>query len=331
MNSYAQSLGNLTVILGSQWGDEGKGKLVDIVTPAFDLVARATGGANAGHTIYLNGKKFVFHLVPSGMLHDKCVAVIGNGVVLHLETMMGELEVLKSNDMDVEGRVLISDRAHLVFDYHKLIDGMQEEMKGKGKVGTTKRGIGPCYTDKIRRNGIRVHDLLSFDVFEKKYMANLEMFQKMYGGFEYDSAAELAKHKEYSEKIREWVVDSAFFLNSALKMGKRVLVEGANGAMLDIDHGTYPFVTSSNPTIGGIMTGCGLPATKVSNVIGIMKAYSTRVGGGTFPSELHDDLGQQIRDNGGEYGSTTGRPRRCGWFDAVAAKYSVMLNGFRSD
>lgn len=327
MSKYSSKLGNFVIVLGSQWGDEGKGKLIDIISESFDVVARAAGGANAGHTIYLDDKKYVFHLIPSGMLNENCICVIGNGVVLHLPTLIEEMKLLNDNNINTHERILISDRAHLLFDYHKIIDGLQEEMKGDKKVGTTKRGIGPCYIDKARRTGIRVHDLDDFEKFEEKYRANLKMLQKMYGDFKYDADAELAQLRELSAKIKPMVVDSSHYLNQSLKGGKKILIEGANGTLLDLDHGTYPFVTSSNPSIGGILTGTGLAATKISDIIGIMKAYTTRVGGGPFPTELKDELGEKIRDAGGEYGSTTGRPRRCGWFDAVVGAYSVMING----
>jgi len=335
MSNFTEKLGNLAVVLGAQWGDEGKGKLIDILSEDYKLVARAAGGANAGHTIYLKDpenpekkNKYVFHLVPSGMLNEGCVCLIGNGVVLHLPTLMEEIELLNNSGISTDERILIADRTHLVFDYHKLIDSLQEEMKGDKKVGTTKRGIGPCYTDKVRRNGIRVHELLNFETFTKKYNENLEMFKKMYGDFEYDTEKELSELKEITGKIKDWIVDGAYFLHEAIKKGENILVEGANGAMLDVDHGTYPFVTSSNPSVGGISTGTGIPANKLTAVIGIMKAYTTRVGAGPFPSELHDDLGEQIRKTGGEFGATTGRPRRCGWFDAVVGKYSNIINGY---
>jgi len=317
---------NVSVVIGSQWGDEGKGKLIDILSEQFDIVARAAGGANAGHTIYLEGKKYVFHLVPSGMLNKGCTCLIGNGVVLAIKTLLEEIELLKNSGIDCTDRIFIADRTQILFEYHKIIDGLQEEMKGKKKVGTTKRGIGPCYTDKVRRNGIRIHDLLNWDKFLEKYTANLEMFKKMYGDFDYDSETELAELKEITEKIRPMIVDGAYFLNSKIKEGKTILIEGANGVMLDVDHGTYPFVTSSNPTIGGLMTGTGIGPKHLNQIFGIMKAYTTRVGAGPFPTELLDDLGEKIRENGGEYGATTGRPRRCGWFDAVVGQYSVSIN-----
>ncbi len=337
MANFTEKYGNLAVVLGAQWGDEGKGKLIDILSEEYDTIVRATGGANAGHTIHLpdtenpgQTKKFIFHLIPSGMLHEKTVSVIGNGVVIHFPTLYEELQILEDNQITTKDRLLISDRAHVLFDYHKVVDGMQENTKGEKKVGTTKRGIGPCYTDKIRRNGIRVHDFLDMEVFERKYMANLELFKQMYGDFEYDTETELKFYREKANEIIEMITDGSYYANRALKEGKNVLAEGANGAMLDIDHGTYPFVTSSNPTIGGICTGLGLGATKITNVIGIMKAYVTRVGGGPFPTELLDDLGSQIREAGGEFGSTTGRPRRCGWYDSVVARYSAMVNGLSS-
>jgi len=334
MQNYSSQLGKLSVVLGSQWGDEGKGKLIDILAEKFDVIARAAGGANAGHTIHITNpanpsekSKHVFHLVPSGMLQEHPICVIGNGVVLHLPTLFEELTTLEKNEINTKGRIFIADRTHLVLEYHKIVDGIQEEMKGANKVGTTKRGIGPAYADKIRRNGLRVVDLLNFPKFKEKYMENLRLLQKMYGGFQYDADKELEDLETLSKHIRPMIIDGAHYLNKALKDGKKILVEGANGSLLDIDHGTYPFVTSSNPTIGGIATGTGLAPTKFTNIIGIMKAYNTRVGSGPFPTELKDALGDKIREAGGEYGATTGRPRRCGWFDAVAGQYSVMING----
>ncbi|MBI4231960.1 adenylosuccinate synthase [Candidatus Peregrinibacteria bacterium] len=327
MSNFIENLGNFAVILGSQRGDEGKGKLIDILSDKFKYVVRAAGGANAGHTIYIDGKKHVFHLVPSGMLNDGCICIIGNGLALHLPTLMEELELLNTNGIQTRERILVSDRCHLLFEYHKIIDGIQEEMKGDKKVGTTKRGIGPCYTDKIRRNGIRVHELMDFEKFEGKYRENLAMLRKMYGDFEHDADTEIENLKKIAETLKPMIIDSAYYLNSELKNGEKILVEGANGILLDIDHGTYPFVTSSNPSIGGIATGTGLPPTQIKNIIGIMKAYTTRVGSGPFPTELTDELGEQIRESGGEYGATTGRPRRCGWYDSVIGKYSVMING----
>ncbi|MBT4384266.1 adenylosuccinate synthase [Candidatus Peregrinibacteria bacterium] len=323
--------GNLSLILGAQWGDEGKGKLVDILSESFDIVARATGGANAGHSVYVNmdgeTKKFVFHLIPSGILYEHVICVIGNGVVLHVETMLKELANLEEQNFNISGRVLISDRAALLFDYHKIIDGTQEDRKGDKKVGTTKRGIGPCYADKINRRGLRMCDLLNWDAFVEKYRANLAWHQSVYD-FEYDAEAELEIMKSNRDRLLEMMVDGAAYLNGALDEGKKVLLEGANACLLDIDHGTYPYVTSSNPTVGGALTGTGMSAKHLGENIGIVKAYMTRVGAGPFPTELDNELGEQIREAGGEFGSTTGRPRRCGWFDVPLTRYSIMLNGF---
>ncbi|MFH1534328.1 MAG: adenylosuccinate synthase [Nitrospirota bacterium] len=335
MNTYTQSLGQVVTVLGSQWGDEGKGKLIDVISEQYEIIARAAGGANAGHTIYIKDPqnpseqlKFIFHLIPSGIFNENTTCVIGNGVVLELPTLIEEIDLLNKHGVKTDGRIFISDRTHLLFKYHKIIDGIQEEMKGDAKVGTTKRGIGPCYTDKVRRNGIRVHDLKDFDIFEKKYRANLEMFQHMYSEFGHNADAELAELKEIAKRIKPMIIESSHFLNKAIEEGKKILIEGANGAMLDIDHGTYPFVTSSNSTVAGVISGTGIPATKLNNVIGIMKAYTTRVGAGPFPTELFDGIGKQIQETGGEFGATTGRPRRCGWFDAFVGKYSTIINGF---
>lgn len=320
-----------TVILGAQWGDEGKGKMVDILSAQFDIVARATGGANAGHTVYVKEgeetKKFVFHLLPSGILYPHVTCVIGNGLVLHIPSMFEEIEALKTQGFDVEPRIRISDRVALLFDYHKLIDGAQEDSKGTQKVGTTRRGIGPAYADKINRRGLRLCDLAHWESFETRYQANLAWHQKVYG-FDYDAETELTALKNLRDRLLAMMTDGALFLHQALQEGKKVLVEGANATLLDIDHGTYPYVTSSNPSIGGVFTGTGLSPRHLGESIGVVKAYMTRVGSGPFPTELTDALGDQIREAGGEYGSTTGRPRRCGWFDVPMTRYSVVLNGF---
>lgn len=324
---------NLSLVLGAQWGDEGKGKLVDILSEGHDIVARASGGANAGHTVYVsvNGetKKFVFHLLPSGLLNPHIICVIGNGLVLHVPTMLAEIAKLKAEGFDVDGRILISDRVQILFEYHKIIDGAQEDMKGSGKVGTTRRGIGPAYADKINRRGLRLCDLANWEKFEAKYRENLAWHQKVYA-FDFDPTAELEELKREREKLLTMKVDSSFYLNSALESGKKVLLEGANAALLDIDHGTYPFVTSSAASVGGAFTGTGMSPKHLGEVIGIAKSYMTRVGSGPFPTELLDELGDRIREAGGEYGSTTGRPRRCGWFDVPLTRYSVLLNGYSS-
>lgn len=331
MQNFTTTLGQMAAVLGCQWGDEGKGKLVDILSAQYDIIVRATGGANAGHTVYIgqepNVKKFIFHLMPSGILHEGKICVIGNGLVVHLPTLISEIETLKSNGISVEGRLKISDRAHLLFEYHKLIDGLQEERKGLKKVGTTMRGIGPCYADKINRIGIRVSELYDFDKFSERLRANVKILQNMYGGFKYDTEKEISDYKKIAETVIPFITDTSFYLNEALTAGKTVLLEGANGAMLDIDHGTYPFVTSSNPTIGGVLAGLGVASQKLNSVIGILKAYCTRVGAGPFPTELTNKTGEKLREVGNEFGATTGRPRRCGWFDTVIAKYAIRLNG----
>ena len=333
--AISQKYGQVTAVLGGQWGDEGKGKLIDILASDFDIVGRATGGANAGHTVYINDptdaskkKKVVFHLIPSGALYPNVVNIIGNGCVVHLPTFFEEVEFLSQNNIDVEGRLFISDRAHLVLEYHKLIDNLLEEKKGKDKVGTTGRGIGPAYTDKVARIGIRLGDLLNFGEFERKFRLNVENLKSMFGTSDYDTEKELEYYLNLVPKIKPYIKDTALYLNNAIDSGKKVLLEGANATLLDIDHGTYPFVTSSNASIGGLVSGLGLSALKMKSAIGVMKAYCTRVGAGPFPTELTDDLGEKMRKTGGEFGSTTGRPRRCGWFDAVASRYSVMINAF---
>ncbi len=325
--------GPVTAIIGGQWGDEGKGKLIDILTPSFDIIVRPTGGANAGHTVYVENpenpgelKKHVFHLLPSGILYPQVICIIGNGCVVHIPTLLEEIAVLKANGISVENRLFLSDRAHLVFNYHKTIDGIQEERKGTNKVGTTLRGIGPTYSDKIGRTGIRVCDLLDEKKFENLLKLNSENHEKFYN-FKFDFPTELNYYKSILPQIKPLIIDSTAYLDEALKTGKKILLEGANGTMLDVDHGTYPYVTSSNATIGGVIAGSGIGATKINQVIGVFKAYTTRVGSGPFPTELENEIGEKLRTNGGEFGSTTGRPRRCGWFDAVAVKYALRING----
>lgn len=320
-------LGNVTAIIGTQWGDEGKGKLVDILADEFEWIVRATGGANAGHTIYVNGKKFVFHQVPSGALQPNTKMIIGNGCVINLPSLADEISLLKVENIDLAGRLFISDRVHLACDYHKKIDVLQEEMKAGKKIGTTGRGIGPAYSDKINRMGIRLGEIVNWDAFVSHYNANLELHKKLYPGLEHDAEAELAAFKQYREELMPFITDTVELLSQQIAAGKKILLEGANATMLDIDHGTYPFVTSSNASIGGIITGAGMPPRKIDSIIGILKAYTTRVGAGPFPSELEDETGEYLRSKGGEFGSTTGRPRRCGWLDTVVAKYSVMVNG----
>lgn len=321
--------------MGAQWGDEGKGKLIDILSAEYDIVVRATGGANAGHTVYIpdainpgQTQKFIFHLMPSGVLYPDKIGIIGNGCVVHLPTFFEEVKLLKNNNIDVAGRVFISDRAHLVFEYHKLIDQIQEQQKGKNKVGTTGRGIGPAYMDKISRTGIRAHELKDFERFSIHLRKNVQTLQQIYPELDFDVETEIDYYREILPQITPYITNTTYYLNNAITSSKKLLMEGANGTLLDIDHGTYPYVTSSNASIGGIITGSGISAMKLDSAIGIMKAYCTRVGAGPFPTELENAIGEKMRSTGKEFGSTTGRPRRCGWFDAVASKYSATINGF---
>lgn len=332
-NDILPKLGQVIYIAGTQWGDEGKGKLVDILSDKYDVIGRCAGGANAGHTICVKEgdvvKKFIFHLIPSGILRENKVCVIGNGTVIHIPTFLDELTNLDKNNVNYKGRLYISDRAHLIFDYHKEIDGIQEEQKGKTKVGTTKRGIGPAYTDKASRIGIRMGDLLEFDEFEEKLRHNAAYHKSVYG-IEVDIESELKVYKEALEILQPMIVNTAELINDAHDEGKTLLIEGAQGTHLDIDYGTYPFVTSSNTLCGGANTGLGLPPRKLNTVIGIVKAYTTRVGAGPFPTETEDEFGIQMQKQGHEYGSTTGRPRRCGWFDTVVANNAIVMNGIES-
>ena len=319
-------LGQIVTVLGAQWGDEGKGKLTDILAAEYKYIVRATGGANAGHTIKVGDRKFVFHLLPSGILHEHTICVIGNGCVVHIPTLLKEVEKLNAAGISVEGRLFISEQAHVVFDYHMQIDEQQESDKGENKVGTTKRGIGPCYTDKIARMGIRVMDLMHPEILREKLANNVEKHKKSFN-LEVNVDDEV---KLYSEEllnsISGYIVDTVGLLADAYAKGEKILVEGANGCFIDVDHGTYPFVTSSNPTVGGIVTGTGIGLKYIDSVIGTVKAYTTRVGAGPFVTELDNALGEQIRQQGYEFGSTTGRPRRCGWLDLVMMRKSVWLN-----
>jgi adenylosuccinate synthase len=318
------------VVVGAQWGDEGKGKIVDHLSESVDIVARYQGGANAGHTIIVAGTEHVLHLIPSGIFHPHVTCVIGNGVVLDPVALMDEVRKLQELNIRIEGRLLISHNAHLIMPYHKLLDTAREQ--SSEKIGTTGRGIGPAYIDKVSRVGIRLVDLLNRDVFAAKLRRNIEeknqILKKIYASSELDVDTIVHEYEEFDKKINDFVTDTGFYLNKALRERKSVLAEGAQGALLDVDHGTYPFVTSSNPTSGGACTGLGIPPTSITSVLGVVKAYSTRVGNGPFPTELLDDTGTRLREVGREYGATTGRPRRCGWFDAVSVRYSSMVNGF---
>lgn len=322
----------ITLILGSQWGDEGKGKIVDLLCQDADYVARYQGGANAGHTIVINGKQFVLHLIPSGILTPGVKCIIGNGVVIDPIALMEEIEMLEHLGIDVKGRLFISHKAHLIMPYHKLLDQIRES-KSDAAIGTTGRGIGPAYIDKAQRTGIRIIDLLDRKLFEEKVRFNLKeknnIIQKIYGSGILDVEEVINSYIEFDNKIDAYIKDTTLLINDELNNGKKIYAEGAQGALLDIDHGTYPFVTSSNPTSGGACTGLGIPPTAISRIVGVVKAYTTRVGNGPFPTELKDAIGQKLQTVGAEFGATTGRPRRCGWLDLVALKYTVMINGIQ--
>ncbi|MCC6549780.1 MAG: adenylosuccinate synthase [Ignavibacteriaceae bacterium] len=322
----------VTVLVGSQWGDEGKGKIVDLLSEKFEVVVRYQGGANAGHTVEIGSKKYVLHLIPSGILRDDVICVIGNGVVIDPVALLDEIALLESHGITIKGRLFISHNAHLIMPYHKLLDSISES--GKTKIGTTGRGIGPCYIDKYARKGIKIIDLLYPKILEEKIRQNLEeknlLLRNIYNVEELDVEKIITQYLEFDKQIDVYIKDVPAYLNQAIEEGKSVLLEGAQGALLDVDHGTYPFVTSSNPTSGGACTGTGIPPNKVTDVLGIVKAYTTRVGEGPFPTELLDAEGEELRRQGNEFGATTGRPRRCGWFDAFLVRYSALINGISS-
>ena len=325
---------SVKIIVGAQWGDEGKGKIVDLLSEQVDIVARYQGGANAGHTIVIDGEQYILHLVPSGILHENTICVIGNGVVIDPLALLEEIEFLKSKGISVDGRLWISHRAHLIMPYHKLLDQAKESKDADRKIGTTGRGIGPAYVDKVNRMGIRIVDLLDRDTLEEKLRTNIkeknEILKKIYREKEMDVDQIINEYLDFDKKIDPYIKDVSTFLNESLKDGKQILLEGAQGTLLDIDFGTYPYVTSSNPTSGGACAGVGIGPTKIESVLGVIKAYTTRVGMGPFPTEIGDEEDFDLRDLGGEYGATTGRPRRCGWFDAVIAKFAVQVNGLDS-
>ncbi|MFM8280331.1 MAG: adenylosuccinate synthase [Bacteroidota bacterium] len=321
---------SVNIVVGAQWGDEGKGKIVDLLSDSVDIVARYQGGANAGHTIVIEGKKFVLHLIPSGILQNDVQCVIGNGVVIDPVALMEEIAMLEQFGISIKDRLYISHKAHLIMPYHKMLDKARES-QSSAAIGTTGRGIGPAYIDKFSRSGIRIVDLLDRTVFEEKLRANIEeknvLLKKIYDHEELDIDSIISEYLDFDVKIDPYIKDTTLLLNQAIADGKSILMEGAQGALLDVDHGTYPFVTSSNPTSGGACTGLGVPPTAIDSVIGVVKAYTTRVGNGPFPTELHDAMGEELRKIGAEFGATTGRPRRCGWLDGVALRYSVMING----
>ncbi|OGW90727.1 MAG: adenylosuccinate synthase [Omnitrophica bacterium RIFCSPHIGHO2_02_FULL_63_14] len=322
-----------TVVVGAQWGDEGKGKIIDILAKRADIVVRYQGGNNAGHTVVKKQGEFVLHLVPSGIFHRNVTCVIGNGVVVDPKALIGEIRGLKKKAVSVRNRLFISERAHLILPYHRIYDRLREDKKGFIRIGTTGRGIGPSYGDKAMRSGIRVVDLYDPKLFRerlgKALLEKNEIFRKLYGfkGFDFDAIHR--EYRGYARFMKPFVRDTALYLNAEAAKGKSILFEGAQGTHLDIDHGTYPFVTSSSVTAGGAAAGSGIPPTAIGNVIGVVKAYTTRVGEGPFPTEFGPRLMDEIRKKGREFGATTGRPRRCGWFDAVLVKYSCMVNGIR--
>ena len=319
------------LVLGTQWGDEGKGKIVDLLTPAFDIVARYQGGHNAGHTVYLGGKKIVLHLIPSGILHPGKLCVIGNGIVFSPRAFLEELDQLRAFGASVdERRVALSKNAHLIMPYHPLLERAAEDRRGEKKIGTTCRGIGPCYEDKMARRGIRVGDFLDLSVLEDKVRTNVQEKNGELGFLGIpllDPEKVFEEYADYASRIHPYIKDISGLLAEEMKTGKSVLFEGAQGVLLDIDHGTYPYVTSSNSTAGGVSTGLGVGPDKVHAVLGVTKAYTTRVGSGPFPTELFDERGKRLAARGDEFGATTGRPRRCGWFDALAVSYACRLNG----
>jgi adenylosuccinate synthase len=315
------------VVLGAQWGDEGKGKIVDLMTPQFSIVARYQGGHNAGHTVYVGGKKFVLHLIPSGILHAGVTCVIGNGVVIDPHALFAEIEELAQLGIQVGDQLLISEKAHLILPYHRELDVLSEARRGERKIGTTSRGIGPAYEDKIGRRGIRVCDLVDTNALADEVRANVDARNQIIKDSTLDWKAVYDDLLAYGERMRRWTGDATLFLANAISQGQRILFEGAQATMLDIDHGTYPFVTSSNASIGGVCTGLGVPPRAIGGVLGVAKAYTTRVGEGPLPTELFGEMAERLRESGQEYGASTGRPRRCGWYDAVVVRYAARVNG----
>ncbi len=325
---------SVKVIIGAQWGDEGKGKLVDILSENVDVVARYQGGANAGHTVFFDEKKYILHLIPGGILRPDVQCVIGNGVVFDPAAFFEEVDFLAENGINIDNRLMISDRAHVIFPYHKILDQLREEALKIKKIGTTGRGIGPAYVDKFNRSGIRLIDLFDRSSLKDKLHDNLSVINKeLKENFNKPAiklSAVLREISDYAKKLEPFVSDTSAYLYDSWKKGASIILEGAQGCLLDIDFGSYPYVTSSNPTSGGAITGSGLPPQALEQIIGVIKAYTTRVGSGPFPTEGDSEVSERLRKAGGEFGATTGRPRRCGWFDAVAAKYAGRINGFTS-
>ena len=326
---------SVRIVLGAQWGDEGKAKIVDYLTADADVVVRYQGGANAGHTIKAGDLEFVFHLIPAGIVHQEKACVVGNGVVLDPVALFEEVDDLQSRGISVEGRLFVSDRAHLVLPYHKAVEQASEKKIGDSAIGTTLRGIGPAYQDKINRSsGIRVGDLLDAEALPEKIRANVraknELLEKVYGVEGLEEVQLIEEYMAIGERLTPFIIDTSVYLDDVIKSGKGVLFEGSQGTLLDIDHGSYPYVTSSNTTAGGACAGSGIGPTRIDEVVGVVKAYTTRVGNGPFPTELNDEMGQRIRDIGHEYGATTGRPRRCGWLDMVIVRMACRINGLSS-
>jgi adenylosuccinate synthase len=319
------------VVVGLQWGDEGKGKIVDVLSEKADVVARYQGGHNAGHTVVINSEKFILHLIPSGILYRGKTCLIGNGVVVEPSALIEEMDGLEQRGVPIRGNLFLSKNAHIIMPYHRALDSESEKLRGAKSIGTTGRGIGPAYCDKIGRSGIRVADLLQPAVFKEKLTANLIhinfLLEHLYKAPVFAVEDIYNEYMGYAEKLSEYIADTDIIVNNTIAKKGNVLFEGAQGTLLDIDHGTYPYVTSSNAIAGGACTGLGVGPTKISKVLGIVKAYTTRVGSGPFPTEITDSLGERLREKGGEYGATTGRPRRCGWLDAVILKHSARING----
>ena len=323
-----------TCVIGLQWGDEGKGKIIDILAKDYDIIVRYQGGGNAGHTLIIDDEKFIFHLIPSGILHPDKKCVIGNGIVFDPRLFLDEVAGLSKRNINVNRNLFVSDRAHVVFPYHKKLDLLIEKQKGNSMIGTTGRGIGPCYTDKIARDGIRVAELLHKEHFKEKLKKTVEEKNRLFVDLYKDEPVSWEEIYEeycvYAEKISPFVCDTVDLMAKAIDDNKKILFEGAQGALLDVDFGTYPYTTSSNASAGGVSPGIGVSPKQIHDIIGITKAYATRVGSGPFPTEIDGEQGEHIRKKGGEFGSTTGRPRRCGWFDAVAIRHSVRISGVDS-
>lgn len=329
-STYGGMYMSTVVVVGTQWGDEGKGKITDFLAESADVVARYQGGNNAGHTILIDGKKFKLSLIPSGVFYKEKTCVIGNGMVINPEALIQEINYIHDNGFDTKNLV-ISDRAHVIMPYHMVLDALEEDRKGPNKIGTTRKGIGPCYMDKAARNGIRIADLMDAEEFELRLRPLMEeknqVITQVYGAEPLNVEEILTKYLEYAEVLRGYVTDTSVVLNDAIDADSRVLFEGAQGVMLDIDQGTYPFVTSSNPSAGGVCIGSGVGPSKIQQVIGVAKSYTTRVGDGPFPTELNDATGDYIRETGHEYGTVTGRARRVGWFDSVVVRHARRVSG----